>query len=85
MVVSANRKGRIQSSESGTDLKIMQVGQGQGTDMFVSANTKGRMQSSESRVGKDYAGRSRAGYRHGCISIQQTGRAECRVQKAEQI
>ncbi len=48
MVVSANSKGRIQSSESGTDLKIMQVSQGQGTDMFVSANRKGRMQSSES-------------------------------------
>ncbi len=47
--VSANRKGRMQSSESGTELKIMQVGQGQG-NMVISANRKSRMQSSESRT-----------------------------------
>ncbi len=39
MVVLANRKGRMQSSESGPDLKIMQVGHGKGTDIVVSAIT----------------------------------------------
>ncbi len=40
----------MQSSESGTDLKMIQLLQGQGTDMAVAASGQGRMQISESRT-----------------------------------
>jgi hypothetical protein len=47
--------------------------------MVVSASRKGRLQSSESRVGKDYAGRSRVGDRHGYISKQERQKTEFRI------